>query len=174
MRIRQVKPAFWADAKIASLPHDARLFYIGLWMLADDDGWLRWDVAEIGKELYGFEARTAREKRIERMAAAIAQALPGKLTIHECGHVELPKLAVHQHLAGTTRRVTTVHSEHSRDCPRLPATPRPVKVMVSEGDVEVSNGRGSAPERATERTVVSQDAEERWAELGPKLKAMAH
>jgi hypothetical protein len=174
MRIRQVKPAFWADAKIASLPHDARLFYIGLWMLADDDGWLRWDVPEIGKELYGFEGRAAREKRIERMTRAIVQALPGKLTVHECGHVELPKLAVHQHLAGTTRRVTTVHSEHSRDCPRLPATPRPVKVMVSEGDVEVSNGRGSTPERATETTGFSKDAEERWADLGPKLKAMAH
>jgi hypothetical protein len=164
MRIRQVKPAFWADAKIASLPHDARLFYIGLWMLADDDGWLRWDVAEMGKELYGFEARAARERRIAKMAAAIAEALPGKLTIYGCGHAELPKLAVHQHLAGTTRRVTTVHTEHSRDCPRLPATPRPVKVMVSEGNGEVSEGAGNRAQRATATT--EYDPERTWNELG--------
>lgn len=157
MRIRQVKPAFWADAKIASLPHDARLFYIGLWMLADDDGWLRWDVAEIGKELYGFEGRAARERRIERMTAAIEAALPSKLAIHECGHAELPKLAVHQHLAGTTRRVTAIHSEHSRDCPQIPATPRDSpprvgvgkgKVMVSEGDSDRAGLRAGARERS--------------------------
>ena len=142
MRIRQVKPAFWSDAKLASLPHDARLFYIGLWMLSDDDGWMRWDVAEIGKELYGFEGRVARERRIARMALAIAD-MPGslKLELHACGHAELPKLAVHQHLAGTTRRVTGVHDEHSkcsspqipanpRDSTEIPANPRPVKVMV--------------------------------------------
>ena len=160
MRIRQVKPAFWADAKIAALPHDARLFYIGLWMLADDDGWLRWDVAEIGKELYGFEGRAARERRIARMALAIAD-MPGaiKLMLHPCGHAELPRLAVHQHLAGTTRRVTTVHTEHSRDCPQIPASPRPVKVMVGEGNGLVSEGAGN-------ESGGSYDPEEAWDEVG--------
>lgn len=174
MRIRQVKPAFWADAKIASLPHDARLFYIGLWMLADDDGWLRWDVAEIGKELYGFEGRASREKRIERMTAAISEALPGKLTRHDCGHVELPKLAVHQHLAGTTRRVTAVHTEHlrcvpatPRDSPQIPATPRPVKVEVSEGvgNGSSSEGAGLAPAR---EKIGSNDPTRPWNKWQPQ------
>ena len=52
MRIRQVKPAFWTDARIAALPAPARLFYIGLWMVADDAGWLRWDPSQIANELY--------------------------------------------------------------------------------------------------------------------------
>jgi hypothetical protein len=41
VRIRQVKPAFWADSRLAELPERTRLFYIGLWMIADDAGWLR-------------------------------------------------------------------------------------------------------------------------------------
>lgn len=169
MRIRQVKPSFWGDAKIASLPHDARLFYIGLWMLADDDGWLRWDVAEIGQQLYGFEDRAAREQQIAVMADALSQALPGKVTFYDCGHAELPRLAVHQHLAGSTRRVTTVHTEHSRDCPQIPATPRPV--LVSEGEVMVSegNGQGSARESATETTGLKT-----WHQIGEVLRKVAH
>lgn len=155
MRIRQVKPAFWTDAKLAALPHDARLFYIGLWMLADDEGWLRWDIAQIGAELYGFEPRGSREKRIDKMAAAI-QSMPGehKLEMYPCGHARVPRLAVHQHLAGTTRRVTAIADEHKK-CPppRLPATPRdsaeipaPYRlVKVGDSDSDGLVGLGSTP-----------------------------
>lgn len=150
MRIRQIKPAFWSDAKLAALPHDARLFYVGLWMLADDAGWLRWDVAEIGKELYGFESRPSREKRIERMADSI-KAMPGaeKLVILDCGHAQVPRLAVHQHLAGTTRRVTSVADEH-RKCPppQIPANPRdsaeiPAPYVVGDSEGVGWDGGGS-------------------------------
>lgn len=38
-RIRSIKPEFWADFKMANeLTRDYRLFYIGLWNEADDDG----------------------------------------------------------------------------------------------------------------------------------------
>ena len=57
MRIRQVKPSFFKDPLMAELTPPVRLFYVGLWMLADDAGWFRWDVAEVGNELYGYEPR---------------------------------------------------------------------------------------------------------------------
>lgn len=38
MRIRTVKPSFWADLTLASLPHPVRLHFIGLWNYADDEG----------------------------------------------------------------------------------------------------------------------------------------
>lgn len=37
-RIRTIKPEFWTDEKIISIPHVARLFFIGLWNFADDAG----------------------------------------------------------------------------------------------------------------------------------------
>jgi hypothetical protein len=37
-RIRSIKPEFWTDDKIVSLPYVVRLFFIGLWNFADDYG----------------------------------------------------------------------------------------------------------------------------------------
>jgi hypothetical protein len=41
MRIRQVKPDFWLDEKMAALTYGARLFYIGLWTQCDREGRLK-------------------------------------------------------------------------------------------------------------------------------------
>ena len=150
MRIRQVKPEFWKDAKVAELSEGARLFYIGTWQLCDDAGWMRWDVANIAAELYPFEGRTARERRVSRHAAALATL--GRLHLHDCGHAQVPKMPSHQHLAGTTRRVQTMAMEHSkcgipatpRDSPRLPA---PVSIgsvsigSVSDKGPKISEGK---------------------------------
>lgn len=37
-RIRSIKPEFWDDEHLASLPMACRLFYIGCWTFADDQG----------------------------------------------------------------------------------------------------------------------------------------
>ena len=37
-RIRTIKPSLWGDEKFARLSRDARLLYIGLVSMADDDG----------------------------------------------------------------------------------------------------------------------------------------
>ena len=39
-RIRTIKPDFWTDEKIVQLPFEARLFFIGMWNFADDEGYL--------------------------------------------------------------------------------------------------------------------------------------
>jgi hypothetical protein len=145
VRIRQIKPAFWADAKIADLSEGTRLFYIGLWGYADDAGWLRWDPREVSRELYGYEQPRHREARSSRMFAELVAAK--RVFLHDCGHAELPRLTEHQHLAGTTRQVKTIYNEHtkclSRQSPQLPAEPREaplfpapvrlVKDVVSQG-----------------------------------------
>ena len=141
MRIRQIKPEFFKDAKLAVLTEGARLFFVGTWTLADDAGWLRWSIEEIGAELYPFESRRMRERRVVKHGEALAAI--GRLHLHDCGHAQIPKMPAHQHLAGTTRRVTTIATEHvkcaqpatPRDSPRLPAP-------VSIGSVsEVSKGK---------------------------------
>ena len=57
MRIRTIKPDFWTDAKVSKLTYLARLLFIGLWNVADDEGRfksdprIRWEYAqEKGKE----------------------------------------------------------------------------------------------------------------------------
>lgn len=142
MRIRQVKPEFWKDAKMADLTEGARLFYVGTWQLCDDAGWMRWDVPNIAAELYPFESRGARERRVVRHAEALARL--GRLHLHDCGHAQVPKMPSHQHLAGTTRRVQTIAVEHGK-C-GIPATPRddprlPAPVSIGKGrSVSVSEG----------------------------------
>ena len=40
-RIRTIKPEFWEDEKMASLPFGCRLLFIGMWNQADDQGVVR-------------------------------------------------------------------------------------------------------------------------------------
>ncbi len=56
MRIRAIKPEFWRDPDTTGRwPADLKLFYIGLWMVADDDGRFAWDEDLIASDLYPFD-----------------------------------------------------------------------------------------------------------------------
>lgn len=141
MRIRQVKPSFFKDARMAELPAAVRLTYIGLWMLADDAGYYRWDASEAGLELYGYESRGKRERDVSKHLAALVEA--GRLTDLGCGHVLIPTLVDHQRFGGPTKRVTTYQREHA-DCPRIPAGTRdspPIPDTVRNG-TERESGTG--------------------------------
>ena len=133
MRIRQIKPGWWLDKELRrGLSADAREFFIGLWMLADDAGWLQWDVTRIAAELYPFgvdcegglfasDPIEARESAVSTWTAQLV-ALPGRahLVILDCGHAQVPNLAQHQRVGG--RPVFTVRDAHARDCARMRAT----------------------------------------------------
>jgi hypothetical protein len=163
VRIRQVKPSFFKDARIAELPPAVRLTYIGLWMLADDAGYYRWDPAEAGLELYGYESRTKRERDVTAHLARLVEA--GRVADLKCGHIVIPTLKDHQRFAGPTKRVLTYEREHvkcapPRISPQVPAgiTPFPDTVR-SVADVEQEperNGAGtvSAHENEDERTAL--------------------
>ena len=160
MRIRQVKPSFFKDPLMAELSPAVRLFYVGLWMLADDAGWFRWDAAEVGNELYGYEPRGRRERNVATYLDAIVTA--GRVTRFDCGHIFIPTLTDHQRLAGLTKQVRTAVREHEKECiPQPPADPRDdpqspdtVRNGIGKGtgtvDGTVRNGseRLSAPPRA--------------------------
>lgn len=140
MRIRQVKPAFWSDARIAELPDAVRLFYIGLWMEADDAGWFRWDPVEVARDLYGFEGRARRERRVAAMFQALCEA--GRITLHPCGHAEVPTLTTHQRLAGPEKQVKTALTEHARVCNAPPRVPPQVPADPRHGTVREGRGNG--------------------------------
>jgi len=115
MRIRQIKPDYWRDQLLAELPDTVRLFYIGMWQVADDGGWLRWNVSEIALDLYGYQPRSRRERWVVERAASLVDV--GRLVIHDCGHAYVPKLTKHQKFGG--RPVFTVRDVHARDCAPL-------------------------------------------------------
>ena len=120
MRIRSIKPGFWTDPTMARLTIGARLFYIGLWMVADDAGFFEWQPEQIGAEMFPYDPATRREKNIEKWAQELTDTK--RLTIAGCGHAVIPTFKEHQHLAGSTRRVETHWKHHqARECPRLPA-----------------------------------------------------
>jgi len=102
MRIRQIKPSYWDDTRLHHTPGitaEVREFYIGTWQLADDTGWLSWDVSAIAKQLYGWQSVGRREHNVREWGARLGAI--GRLTIYECGHAFIPTLSRHQRIGGT-------------------------------------------------------------------------
>lgn len=54
-RIRSIKPEFWQDELVGSLPRDARLLFIGLWSIADDAGRFRANPKFIRAQLFPYD-----------------------------------------------------------------------------------------------------------------------
>lgn len=158
MRIRQVKPAFWADARLAEVPETTRLFYIGLWMIADDVGWFRWNAIEVARDLYAYEPRAEREGRVAAMFAQLVEI--ERLVVHECGHVEIPTFTTHQRLSGLTKQVQTVYKEHKsrcipadpRDSPQVPADPRH-GIGTGKEQEKGRNGKGTGTGNGSARAL---------------------
>ena len=114
MRIRQVKPDFWRDSVLAQMSDGVRLVYIGLWMEADDAGFLRLDMTEIARDLWDT-SKAVRERRLNDAMAVLVAA--ERVVIQECKrHAFIPHLTEHQRLAAPDKRVTTVQREHRLKC----------------------------------------------------------
>ena len=65
MRGRYLMREYWTDSDLfTKLDAETREFYVGLWMLADDDGWLPRDVPGIGAAVYQYMDRAPRERLV--------------------------------------------------------------------------------------------------------------
>ena len=54
-RIRTIKPQFWLDEQLGTICHSARLLYIGLWNLSDDQGVFEWRPGRIKVQLFPYD-----------------------------------------------------------------------------------------------------------------------
>lgn len=145
MRIRSVKPDYWKDARLHNTPgitSDVREFYIGLWGLADDTGWLRWDIPAIGAELYAYRSARGREARIQDWANRLAAL--DRLVLTDCRHAFIPKLSQHQRIGG--KKADHIAQEHRHCVPVRTDTDQsgPVRKEregrggeVKEGEVDI-------------------------------------
>jgi hypothetical protein len=72
-RIRTVKPEFWEDEKIASLPMPCRLFYIGTWCLADDNGVFRGNPVMLKSKIFPYD-ESLRASEVQKWLDALVEA----------------------------------------------------------------------------------------------------
>jgi hypothetical protein len=139
MRIRQVRPEFFTDAVVSRLTPTVRLTYIGLWCVADDAGWMTWDVPQIAAQLYPYESVRVRERRVQAAGESLTEA--GRLRMETCGCAFIPKLADHQKIGGNK-------SFPARDKHKVHTVPDKSARNVRVGNGTVGEGRLEARERA--------------------------
>lgn len=150
-RIRQIKPSWFLDKQLRrGTTADAREFYIGLWMLADDAGYLVWDEERIAAELYPYDNVGPRERNVARWAAVLETLDPEHphLVVWTCGHARVPKMQGHQRIAGKqTFAVGERHRALCRDIVSRREPPvaidsgEPTSATDSPGIGRVGNGR---------------------------------
>ena len=108
MRARLVRPEFWEDSLMATLPDSVRLFYIGTWCIADDAGYFEWDLPKVAHALM-FTPTPARIRKAERLLQALVDA--GRIRRLDCGrHGLIPSLERHRITGGNKNyRVEIAH-----------------------------------------------------------------
>lgn len=82
-KIRGIKPDFWTDSKIVSLPIEARLLFIGLWNFADDFGVFEWDPMGLKMKIFPGDNLDV-EKLLEKIVAAQCVHMVHTSGAHEC------------------------------------------------------------------------------------------
>ena len=152
MRIRQLRPEFFTDPVTAHLRPEIQVTYLGLWCIADDAGYLRWDVEQIGALLYPYMSVRVRERRIEE-AGRILHDLE-RVHLHTCGCAVIPTLEKHQRIGGNRSfPIRDMHlSIHVRTSPAVTVS----NVTVSNGkDAPDASGAGASNGRDAALRVVS-------------------
>jgi hypothetical protein len=98
-RIRSVKPSFWGDEKVAELSRDARLLFLGLVSMADDDG--RFLASH--QAIAGYVFPNDEDVTIRKLAAWLEEIkCQGMVTIYDKGRIRygaIPKFRNHQRIS---------------------------------------------------------------------------
>ncbi len=86
-RIRTIKPEFWDDEVLASLPLGTRLLYIGLWNHADDEGRMRANPAFVRSKVFPYNADLDVGQMLTELAATghvTLYQVDGQAYLHIC------------------------------------------------------------------------------------------
>lgn len=112
MRGRYLMREYWSDSDLfLKLTADQREVYQGLWMLADDAGWLPRDVPAIAAAMFRYEDREPRENRIR--GALDRLRVIGKVESHRCGCLYLKSVARYPRAGKKTAEHAEKHRAHS-------------------------------------------------------------
>lgn len=112
MRGRYLMREYWADSDLfLKLDAETREFYIGLWMLADDDGWLPRDVPGIGAAVYQYMDRTPRERLVTEKLLRLQRM--GKVRSLRCC-IQLPSVTRYPRAGKKSTAHHLDHRTHSK------------------------------------------------------------
>jgi hypothetical protein len=93
-RIRSIKPEFFLNEDLATLPYQARLLFIGLWTHADRGGRLEDRPKRLTIQLFPYDKKLDLDAELTRLADGgfiIRYAADGER------YIAIPKFAKHQH-----------------------------------------------------------------------------
>lgn len=125
MRGRYLMREYWSDSDLfLKLTAEEREVYIGLWMLADDEGWLPRDVPGIAGALLRYEDRSPREGRIRLALRRLATI--GKVQSLRCGCLYLPAVSKYPRAGKKSSEHAVWHTNTHGDIKRIQTDLNPV------------------------------------------------
>jgi hypothetical protein len=158
MRGRYLMREYWSDSDLfLRLSAEERELYVGLWMLADDDGWLPRDVPAIGAALFRYEDRKPREDRVRAGLGRLKDL--GKVQSKPCRCLFLPAVARYPRAGKKTSEHRLAHQSHSNTAFKgiqrdLNPSPVPTLPFPSLPDVAPARAQnGAAGDEWEERVV---------------------
>lgn len=136
MRGRYLMREYWSDSDLfMKLDSDVRELYVGLWMLADDDGWMPRDVPAIAAALYRYADRAPRERFVSGGLTKLREL--GKVQSLRCC-LYLPSVARYPR-AG--KKSTDHHAEHQSHSKRFDAN----KAQTSDPFKDIQTDLNASP-----------------------------
>lgn len=153
MRIRSIKPEFFTDRITGRWSADLKMFYVGLWSYADDEGRFEWEPDLIRCALYPFDPSANVRGWLEELIAA--------------------KRVVKYEIGGVIYGAVVAFSAHQHPKTRIPSRlPAPPTQCASESHrmgvpstLDV-NGRGAGEEGRGEERRGSERAADAASLLG--------
>lgn len=92
-RSRQIKPDFFLNEELASLAPLVRLFFIGLWLLADREGRLEDRPTRIKAQIFPYEDLDA-----EAVMGSLDRRFIARYEVEGARYIEILKFKKHQHI----------------------------------------------------------------------------
>jgi hypothetical protein len=154
MRGRYLMREYWSDSDLfLRLSAEERELYVGLWMLADDCGYLPRDVPAIAAALFRYEDRAPRETRVR--AGLDRLRTLGKLHSYPCRCLFLGAVARYPRAGKKATDHRDEHMRHSKptDDIQTYSNPSPVPSLPNQSSpvaetVQSSEFRAKVPRPA--------------------------
>lgn len=170
MKGRMIRPEFFSDSVMAALPIETRMTFIGLWCLADDAGYFRWQPPEIAATIYVYETPTIREPMVLRDLDLLLEH--DRVRLLSCNrHGLVPSLPKYRFKSG--RQTLFVRDEHSNCNLWKHSEVRGMPSGLPEG---MPDGRLATTQVTTQVTTQSEGlspSEDDWKKVGDILRKYA-
>jgi hypothetical protein len=148
MRGRYIMREYWSDSDLfLRLDAAQRELYVGLWMLADDDGWLPRDVPAIAGALFRYEDREPREAKVRSGLSRLGDL--GKVKSHRCGCLYLPAVSKYPRAGRKSTEHGDIHKAHQTHSNGLAVNTKDIQTVSNPSPVPSRPfpSRPSAPAR---------------------------